>query len=122
MEDSDPPRPGVYVHVVQHCVANRPPNPGRYRMLYETSEGRRRLFRKSDPFHPSRANSKVTPRPEEIPAEYHQLLLWYADWSELTARTSVADDPLLRLSGSGKAVWADEPADQYVERLREGWQ
>jgi predicted nucleic acid-binding protein len=31
-----PLRPGVYVHVVLHCVANRPPNPGRYRMLYET--------------------------------------------------------------------------------------
>lgn len=28
-----PQRPGVYVHAVQHCVANRPPNPGRYRML-----------------------------------------------------------------------------------------
>jgi hypothetical protein len=31
-----PLRPGVYVHVVQHCVANRPPNPARYRMLFET--------------------------------------------------------------------------------------
>ena len=29
-------RPGVYVHALQHCVANRPPNPGRYRMLYAT--------------------------------------------------------------------------------------
>ncbi len=37
-----PLRPGFYVHVVQHCVANRPPNPGRYRMLLETSPGRRR--------------------------------------------------------------------------------
>ena len=27
----EPLRPGVYVHVVQHCVANRPPNPGRCR-------------------------------------------------------------------------------------------
>src|SRR5438105_9511483 len=34
-------RPGIYVHVVQHCVANRPPNPGRYRMLFETAGGRR---------------------------------------------------------------------------------
>src|SRR6266704_361070 len=32
----EPLRPGVYVHVVQHCVANRPPNPGRYRVLIET--------------------------------------------------------------------------------------
>ena len=32
-----PIRPGVYVHVVQHCVANRAPNPGRYCMLFETA-------------------------------------------------------------------------------------
>ena len=50
----EPLRPGVYVHVVQHCVANRPPNPGRYRMLIETSEGRRRLFHTGDPYHPDR--------------------------------------------------------------------
>src|SRR5713226_5522714 len=50
----DPLRPGVYVHIVSHCVANRAPNPGRYRMLFETLEGRRRLYRTSDPYHPSR--------------------------------------------------------------------
>jgi hypothetical protein len=122
LEDSDHLRPGVYVHVIQHCVANRPPNPGRYRMLYETSEGRRRLYRKSDPFHPARAGSKVTPEPEDIPVEYQRLLLWYEEWSGRTARTQSVDDPLLRLRGSGKRIWADEPADEYVERLREGWQ
>src|SRR5258708_31807198 len=47
-------RPGVYVHVLQHCVANRPPNSGRYRMLFESSPGRRRLFRKGDSYHPER--------------------------------------------------------------------
>ena len=36
-------RPGVYIHAQMHCVANRPPNPGRYRMLFETRPGRRRL-------------------------------------------------------------------------------
>ena len=30
-------------------------------------------------------------------------------------------DPLLALYGSGKALWADEHADEYVARLREGW-
>jgi hypothetical protein len=44
-------RPGVYVHVVQHCVGNRPPSPGRYRMLFETGPGRRRLFRQGDPWN-----------------------------------------------------------------------
>jgi hypothetical protein len=29
-------------------------------------------------------------------------------------------DPLLMLVGSGKELWADEYADKYVRRLREG--
>src|SRR5437879_4860321 len=36
---SKPFRKGVYVHAVQHCVANRVPNSGRYRMLVETAPG-----------------------------------------------------------------------------------
>jgi hypothetical protein len=31
------------------------------------------------------------------------------------------EDPLLALRGSGKELWADEHADDYVRRLREGW-
>jgi hypothetical protein len=31
------------------------------------------------------------------------------------------DDPLLRLIGSGRDIWADEHADEYVRRLRESW-
>ena len=54
--------------------------------------------------------------------EYQRLLLWYKDWSERESQSQSAKDPLLRLSGSGKRLWADEPADEYVERLREGWQ
>lgn len=121
-EDPAAIRPGVYVHVIQHCVANRPPNPGKSRILLETSEGRRRLYRKTDPFHPARAGSKITPAPEDIPVEYQELLPWYAEWAERAADSQEARDPLLLLSGSGKHVWADEPADQYVKRLREGWQ
>ena len=33
-------RPGVQVHAYLHCVANKAPNPGRYRMLVETAKGR----------------------------------------------------------------------------------
>jgi hypothetical protein len=117
-----PLRPGVYVHVVQHCVANRPPNPGRYRMLLETRSGHRRLFRKGDPFHPDRDGSKITPNPEELPPSYQGLLDWYRDWSPGGARRAPEEDPLLSLAGSGKDLWADEPADEYVRRLREGWQ
>ena len=32
------------------------------------------------------------------------------------------DDPILALRGMGKEMWADEDADAYVERLRQGWQ
>lgn len=115
-------RPGVYVHAVQHCVANRPPNPGRYRMLLETGENRRRLFRPSDPYHPAREGAKVTPAREDIPAEYHELLDWYSkDYARL-GRRRVETDPLLDLRGSGRALWASEHADDYVRRLREGWE
>jgi hypothetical protein len=33
----------------------------------------------------------------------------------------IDDDPLLKLYGDGKDLWADEDADEYVRRLREGW-
>jgi len=118
----EPLRPGVYVHVVQHCVANRAPNPGRYRMLVETSEGRRRLYRIGDTYHPQREGGKMAPNPEDIPKEYAGLLNWYGDWGEEAARDAAENDPLLKAQGSGKHLWADEPADEYVRRLREGWE
>ena len=31
-------------------------------------------------------------------------------------------DPILGLQGLGKEIWADEDADAYVRRLREGWE
>jgi hypothetical protein len=116
-----PVRPGVYVHVVQHCVANRPPNPGRYRMLYETTPGRRRLFRKGDNYDPAREGAKMLPAKEDIPSEYSNLLDWYRDWSQDNIEERIKNDPLLALYGDGKDLWADEKADDYVRRLREGW-
>lgn len=114
-------RPGVYVHVVQHCVANRAPNPGRYRMLVETGANRRRLFRPGDPYHAGREGAKMTPAPEDIPGEYHELLGWYhREYARRGARRPEAD-PLLALRGSGQALWADERADDYVKRLRRRW-
>ena len=116
-----PLRPGVYVHVVQHCVANRPPSPGRYRMLFQTAGGRRRLFRKGDPYHPAREGTKMIPAAENIPSVYRSLLAWYRDWCA-AAEAEPQDDPLLALRGSGKGLWSDEHADDYVRRLREGWE
>ena len=117
-----PLRRGVYVHVIQHCVANRPPNPGRYRMLFETASGRRRLFRKGDSYHADRDGAKITPEREELPYGYSGLLSWYRDWSMVATNNASHEDPLLALRGSGKRLWADEHADNYVRRLREGWE
>lgn len=118
---TDSLRASVYVHVVQHCVANRPPNPGRYRMLLETSPGRRRLFRNGDAYHPAREGAKITPHVEDLPNGYDSLLTWYRGWCAGALRSAPQADPLLSLLGSGRRLWGDEHADEYVRRLREGW-
>ncbi len=115
-------RPGVYVHAVQHCVANRPPNPGRYRMLYETDDGERRLFRYPDAYHSAREGGKIVPRMEDIPAEYRDLLDWYASEYALKPGELEQADTILSLLGLGKEIWAGEDPDEYVRRLREGWE
>jgi hypothetical protein len=118
-----PLRPGFYVHVVQHCVANRPPNPGRYRMLFETAPGRRRIFRPSDSYHAQREGGKTSPKPEELPGNlFKGLLAWYIGWCSSAVERAAKNDPLLALYGSGKHIWADEHADDYIRRLREGWE
>jgi hypothetical protein len=91
-------------------------------MLFETSEGRRRLFRKGDPYHPDRKGGKITPNPDDVPLEYAGLLEWYDQWSSELGNDVKLEDPLLSLRGSGRQVWADEHADDYVRRLREGWE
>jgi len=115
-------RPGVYVHAIQHCVSNRPANPGRYRMLVETGRNRRRLYRPGDPFDPSREGARHLPERNDLPPKYRHLLDWYEATYAKKGRRRAEEDPLLELRGSGKATWASEPADQYVTRLREGWQ
>src|SRR5262245_14262351 len=115
-------RPGVYVHAVLHCVANRPPNPGRYRMLVETGANRRRLYRPGDAAHEARRGAKMTPARSAIPARYQSLLDWYAREYVQQRRVKPEADPLLALRGSGREVWAEEHADEYVRRLREGWE
>jgi len=114
-------RPGVYVHALQHCVANRPPSPGRYRMLVETGPNRRRLYRPGDPADVARQGAKTTPAASAIPVEYHALLHWYEKEYASRPRVRPEADPLLSLRGSGQTLWATEHADQYVRRLRENW-
>ena len=116
------PRGSTHVHIIQHCVANRSPNPARHRMLVETGPGRRRLYRPGDPVDHRRADAKAKPERAEIPESYQYLLDWYdSEYVRQNAPTR-ADDPLLALSGSGRQLWANEGADAYVRRLREGWE
>lgn len=109
-----------YVHANQHCVANRPPNPGNHRMLTEIEGGLRRLYRTGDACKPGRIG-KITPDASAIPPRYRPLLDWYSIWNRKGPSVEVID-PLLKLAGSGKDIWKDEHADEYVNRLREGWE
>ena len=113
-------RPGVKVHAYLHCVANKPPNPGRYRMLFETVGGRRRLVRPGDLCHPLRAAGKGTPKRHEIPVGYRDLIDWYVR-EYAVGSPDDAEDPVLSLRGLGEEIWADENADAYVRRQRSGW-
>ena len=91
-------------------------------MLFATGKVTRRLFRDGDPYDLARERAKVVPMREEIPSEYRYLLDWYSsEFAERKSRDG-KDDPLLTLRGSGKDLWAHEHADEYVRRLREGWE
>ena len=118
----DDVRPGIYVHALQHCVANRAPNPGRYRMLYETSKGRRRLFRRDDSYHPDREGGKVLPNKDEVPEKYRDLIDWYETKFKRTVKRDREIDPLLGLRGMWKGLWKDETPDDYVRNLRKDWE
>jgi hypothetical protein len=121
-------RTSIHAHLKEHMIANVPPSSTRYRMLYETRPGYLRLFRPDDPVHPLRQSGKLTkhmPKREDVTQEFHSLLDWYDDWvakQPPPGAVDFDDDPLLRLRGSGKHIWADEHADEYVENLRrEDW-
>ncbi|TDI23744.1 MAG: hypothetical protein E2P06_08860 [Acidobacteria bacterium] len=115
---TDNKRPGVYPHLSVHCVANRPPDTGRYRMLFETGPSRRRLFRPGDPCHPKREGGKTVPARGEIPTTYHPLLDWYArEWAPASPA-----DPLLVLAGRYRDLWKGVDPDDYVRQLREGFE
>ena len=119
---TDTLRPSVRVHAIQHCVANRPPNPGRYRMLFRTGKHTRRLVRPRDPYDPKREGAKITPKASEIPERYRKLLDWYRSKYAKGGNGTRETDPLRALRGLGRELWQNEPADDYVRRLREGWE
>ena len=114
-------RPGVQPHIYLHNVANADPNPAKYRMFYKLPGDTYRLYLPSDTAHPAR-KGKMHPSREELPEKYHYLLDWYEH--EYCAKQNVVnyeDDPVLKLWGLGKEIWADTNADDYVRELRANW-
>lgn len=136
-------RQGVNVHASQHCVANKPPNPAKLRMLFATGTHTRRLLMRGDGVHPQRTG-KIFPDPGEIPAKYVPLINWakkrYGDdrsadpftapnrprqtgSRELDAHTPERWlDSLFELQGLGKEHWKNVDPDEFVRQLREGWE
>ena len=107
----------IYQHANQHCVANRAPNAAKLRMLLETSDGLRRLYREGDPMDPRRAGSRSAP--EDLPKPYADLITWYRRWTQEIAKSPEEDeDHLLLLAGT----WHYGEPDAYVDALREGWE
>jgi hypothetical protein len=137
-------RQGVNVHVSQHCVANKPPNPAKLRMLFATGTRTRRLLLPGDEIDPERTG-KIFPDPGEIPAKYRPLLDWakerYEDGSiglpsrphsvnptpskSTNARSQTPErwlESLFELEGLGKEHWKNVDPDEFVRQLREGWE
>ena len=82
----------------------------------------RRLWRPGDAIHPKRAGGKSIPKKGEIPDEYDALIDWYHRTQPGHAHRRVSDDPILKLRGLGKEIWKGVDPDDYVRRLREGWE
>jgi hypothetical protein len=137
-------RSGVSVHASQHCVANRAPNPAKHRMLFATGKHTRRLFLPGDDAHEGRTG-KIFPDSEELPERYRPLLDWARRRFEQGPRgiggrrTSRGSSPsrtaisasestdgwlgsLFELEGLGREHWKNVDPDEFVRKLREGWE
>jgi len=137
-------RSGVNVHASLHCVANRPPNPAKHRMLFATGKHTRRLLLPGDELHPERTG-KIFPDAGEIPEKYLPILEWakkrFSEAEAVSRQGAVRVDPasseianeaakapdewlgsLLELQGLGKEYWKDVDPDEFVRKLREGWE
>ncbi len=95
-------RSGINVHASQHCVANKPPNPAKHRMLYATGKHTRRLALPNDIAHEDRTG-KIFPDVEDVPEAYRPVLDW--------ARRRFEE-----VLGSPE-FWAED-ADERIRQLR----
>ncbi|SRR6266851_9498133 len=110
-------KPGLQVHASKHCVANKSPNPGRSRMLFETTRGRRRLFRNGDFFHPDRGQGKIRPEKGDLPPEYQPLVDWYDTvYSNQTGASANVKPIPFREDGSEELRFPTSYGSQFVSR------
>lgn len=94
-------RPGVWQHIISHCVASNPPNPAQYRMLHSSARGRRRLYRQGDPAHPDR-HGKIYPEKRDIPERYRPLVDWYLrEYNRKEKSTEGSSNPAVLLGFVG---------------------
>jgi hypothetical protein len=113
-------RPGATAYAYAHLVANRPPSPARYRMLFATGKNTRRLFRNGDESDPRRTGKSV-PDPAALPPAYRYLLDWYRqDYN--APRPGEWLRGVFELIGAGRELFGEVRADEYVRQLREGWE
>ena len=91
---ADKLRVGIQWHINLHCVANKPANPDRHRMLYELPDGTKRLFKSTDDYHFSREDSKTLPDAWEIPEKYRYLLKWYKEKYDTSTDASTPVKPV----------------------------
>jgi hypothetical protein len=125
-------RSGVTTHITSHCVANKSNHSAAaFRMLYETSYGNKRLLLSGDRIDPSRTGD-IFPDAERIPSHFRELVTWarkrFENGLEAETPGTGSQAPkgrfssVLGMRGLGKELWRDETADEYVRRLREGWE
>ena len=112
-------RQSVAAHVSGHCVANVEPDGGRYRILYKTADGNRRLLLAGDDVHPRR-HGKIIPEAEEVPEKYRELIDWAKQRYEEGGKPKRWLQELLDAPGVGGSR-SQEEIDEHVRQLREGW-
>ena len=66
-------------HISKYCVANKSAGAEKHRKLYNVRRGAYRLYRKGDGYHADREGGPEEPDPVDVPADYEDLLEWYAD-------------------------------------------
>jgi hypothetical protein len=115
-------RPAFRAYVSSHAVANRPPSPNRYAILYATGERTRRLLVEGDHIYPGRTG-RTFPNRENLPPRYRELIDWARNRYSVGGSGPVPWlDGVLQMFGTGGELWRGEDPDEYVRRIREGWE